>query len=81
MKPVLVVQGAESVEEVPGLNALSGQAQIRFATDADELRHALPGAEVLLGWNFRADSLREAWQSASDLRWRNLDEMDRVNSA
>ena len=69
MKPVLVVQGANRIEEVPGLEALSDQAEIRFATDAEELCRALPGAEVLLGWNFRADSLREAWQSASNLRW------------
>ena len=69
MNPVLLVQGAKGIEEVPGLDALSDQAEIRFAADADELRRTLPGAEVLLGWNFRADSLREAWRSASDLRW------------
>ncbi len=69
MKPVLVVQGAKSIEEVPGLDALSDQAEIRFAAEVDELRGALTGAEVLLGWNFRADSLRQAWPSAADLRW------------
>ncbi|MDH3388297.1 MAG: D-2-hydroxyacid dehydrogenase [Gammaproteobacteria bacterium] len=42
---------------------------MRFATTADELRAALPGAEVLLGWNFRADNLRAAWDSARDLCW------------
>ena len=69
MKPVLLVQGAKSIDEVPGLDALSDQAEIRFASDVDELRHGLAGAEVLLGWNFRADSLRQAWPSAGDLRW------------
>ena len=69
MKPVLVVQGVDSVDEVPGLAQLNDQAEIRCATSVDELRAALPGAEVLLGWNFRADSLREAWDSAADLRW------------
>ncbi|UCH39667.1 MAG: D-2-hydroxyacid dehydrogenase [Gammaproteobacteria bacterium] len=69
MKPVLVVQGVDSVDEVPGLAQLNDQAEIRCATSVDELRAALPGAEALLGWNFRADSLREAWDSAADLRW------------
>jgi len=69
MKPVVVVQGVEKVDEVPGLDALRDQARFRFATTVDELRGALPGAEVLLGWNFRADNLRAAWGSARDLRW------------
>jgi phosphoglycerate dehydrogenase-like enzyme len=29
----------------------------------------LPGADVMLGWNFRAASLRDAWSAARDLRW------------
>jgi len=29
----------------------------------------LPGAEVMLGWNFRAASLREAWPAVDSLRW------------
>jgi phosphoglycerate dehydrogenase-like enzyme len=33
------------------------------------LRRLLPGAEVMLGWNFRAASLREAWDAADSLRW------------
>ena len=69
MKPVLLIQGAEQIDEVPRLGELSKQAELRFATSADELRTALPGAEVMLGWNFRADSLREAWDSATELRW------------
>ncbi len=69
MKPILVVQGAERVADVPGLDGIENDAEIRFATTADELRAALPGAEVLLGWNFRADSLRAAWDAAGELRW------------
>ena len=69
MKPVLLIQGAEQIDEVPRLGELSEQAELRFATTADELRTALPGAEIMLGWNFRADSLREAWDSATELRW------------
>lgn len=69
MKPVLVIQGAQRIDEVPRLNELSEQAELRFATSPDELRTALAGADAMLGWNFRADSLRAAWDSARDLRW------------
>ncbi len=69
MKPVLVIQGAKQVDEVPRLGELIGQAELRFATSIDELRAALTGADAMLGWNFRADSLRAAWDSANDLRW------------
>ncbi len=69
MKRILMVQGAQAIADVPGLEALVGQAEIRFATTEDELKQALPGAEVMLGWNFRADSLRAAWSSADSLQW------------
>lgn len=69
MKPVLLIQGAKRIDEVPRLGELGEQVELRFATTTDELREALPGAEAMLGWNFRADSLREAWDSATELRW------------
>jgi phosphoglycerate dehydrogenase-like enzyme len=69
MKTVLLVQGATEIDEVPHLSEIEAEAEIRFATSTEELRAALPGAEVMLGWNFRADSLKQAWTSASDLRW------------
>ena len=69
MKPVLVVQGVAGSDEVPRLETLAGQAEIRCATTVDELREALPGADALLGWNFRADNLRQAWDAADRLRW------------
>lgn len=69
MKPVLVIQGAKRIDEVPRLKELSEQAELRFATSTDELRTALAGADAMLGWNFRADSLRAAWDGARDLRW------------
>jgi phosphoglycerate dehydrogenase-like enzyme len=69
MKPVLLVQGVEQVSEVPRLEELIGEAEIRCANSAEELRRLLPGAEVMLGWNFRAASLREAWDAVDSLRW------------
>jgi phosphoglycerate dehydrogenase-like enzyme len=49
----------------PGL-ALDG---MRFAGDATSLAEALPGAEVLLVWDFLSDAVRDAWSSADSLRW------------
>ena len=69
MKPVLLVQGVKQVDEVPRLNELVDHAEIRFATSVEELRRQLPGADVMLGWNFRAASLCDAWSAARDLRW------------
>ncbi len=69
MKPVIVIQGASGMDEVPRLNELIGQAELRFAMSVEELRAALPGAEVMLGWNFRAANLSAAWDGASNLRW------------
>lgn len=68
LKPVLVVQGAKGIDEVPRLGELIDQAEIRFAPTSADLRSALPGADALLGWNFRA-GLQDAWDTASDLRW------------
>ena len=65
----VLVHGAASTQEVPGLDALSGLAVFRCAVSADELARGLPHAEVLLGWNFRADDLRGAWAHAKRLRW------------
>ena len=66
---IIVIQGAKAAEDVPGLSAIADQAQMRFAMTADDLRAALPGADVLLGWDFAAGGLDEAWENAGDLRW------------
>ena len=69
MKPILLVQGVKHVDEVPRLAELADQAEIRCASSVADLRTMLPGAEVMLGWNFRAASLREAWSAVDSLRW------------
>jgi len=69
LKPVLVIQGAQGIDEVPRLGELRDQAELRFATTSDELRSVLPGADVMLGWSFRDASLPAAWDAATDLRW------------
>jgi len=42
---------------------------MRFAADASALAAALPGAEVLLVWDFLSDAVRDAWPAADSLRW------------
>lgn len=69
MKNVIVVQGAKGPEEVPGISAIADQFELRFAADEDALRAALPGADVLLGWNFKAGGLKNVWAQAKDLKW------------
>ncbi|MFT5503791.1 MAG: phosphoglycerate dehydrogenase-like enzyme [Gammaproteobacteria bacterium] len=69
MKPILVVQGTKNCADVPGLDSISDQAEMRYAITTEELMEALPGADAMLGWNFRADSLQKAWSQADKLRW------------
>ena len=66
---VIAIQGASAAGDVPGLEALAGAAELRFAPDTETLRRALDGAEILFGWTFNADNLREAWDCTGALRW------------
>lgn len=68
-KSVVVVTGAVALEEIPGLEGIAGEAELRLAPDQAALGRALPGADVLLGWSFRDASLREVWEAAGALRW------------
>ena len=66
---VIAIQGAAAVGEVPGLEALAGEAELRFAPDTETLRQTLDGAEILFGWTFNAENLRDAWDCTGALRW------------
>ncbi|MGI9333027.1 MAG: D-2-hydroxyacid dehydrogenase [Gammaproteobacteria bacterium] len=65
----VVIHGAERPGAVPGLEALAGEAEFQVAGTVQELEAVLPGAEILLGWNFRASEIEQAWPSATGLRW------------
>lgn len=69
MTRVIAVQGAASAREVPGLSALAEDARWYFAQNETQLHEAIGEAEILLGWNFRARTLREVWPSARRLKW------------
>ena len=68
-RTAVLIQGVESPGEVPGIQAIAAHAEFRCAHGLDALRDALPGVEVLLGWSFRADDLRHAFDRANRLRW------------
>ncbi len=65
----IVINGAESLSDVPGIDALAGEADLVCAPDAQRLAEALPGAEILLGWNFKGRDLPDAWPLADQLKW------------
>ncbi len=50
------------------LGGMSDGAHLRTAT-AQELPSALPGADVLLVWDFVSDAVHAAWHAADSLRW------------
>ena len=68
-KTSVVVLGAAGPDEVPGIESIAGEADLRFAVGAEALKEALPGAEVLLGWDFRAGEVQQAWDAVDGLKW------------
>lgn len=66
---ILVIQGASVLTDVPGLESIADKAEIRFAPDKDALLSSLPGADVLFGWDFRADDIEACWNAADSLKW------------
>jgi len=65
----IVIQGAATADDVPGLASIADQAEFRFAMDRASLDEALKGAQVLFGWNFRANDLEDCWDKAAELKW------------
>ena len=65
----LVIHGVETAEQIPGIDRISADTRILCAPDLASLQRHLPEADVLLGWNFRATELRQAWPLVDQLRW------------
>jgi len=65
----IVIQGAKEPKQVRGFETIPDDVEIRFAPDLESLEQALPGAEVLFGWNFRGGVLEGAWHKADSLKW------------
>lgn len=67
--PVVLVQGAHGLDDVPGLSTIADEAQLHFAATPEALAEGIKNAEVILGWDFRVGALRSVWQQATELRW------------
>lgn len=67
-RPRLVVLTAADGGAPPNASQLEELAEVVY-TDADGLADALPGAEVLLLWDFFSPALQAAWHAADALRW------------
>lgn len=51
-----------------GMARVEALADVRYTT-SENLVKVLPGADVLLVWDFRSTALRGAWPATSSLRW------------
>ena len=67
--PTIVVMGAEAAREVPGLEALESELEIRFPSANKSLADIIAGADVVLGWDFQSSEFRAAWSNADRLKW------------
>lgn len=67
-RPYVVVLTADGVAPPANEAALRDLADLTY-TDATGLADALPGADVLLMWDFFSSALADAWHAAGDLRW------------
>ncbi|RRQ25764.1 D-2-hydroxyacid dehydrogenase [Rhodococcus sp. Eu-32] len=65
-RPIVVVLHADHLPE--GLDAVSAVAEVRYAT-ADTLGDAMPGADVLLLWDFFSSAVPDVWERCDSLRW------------
>lgn len=65
----IVIQGAKEPRQVRGFENIPTDVDVHFAPDLEAMKQALPGAEVLFGWNFRGGVLEGAWDKADSLKW------------
>lgn len=65
----LLVQGAASASEIPGIDSLPENIEIAFAKDGKDLEKELPGSEIILLWDFKNRDLQQYWHKATDLKW------------
>ncbi|OZC85469.1 MULTISPECIES: D-2-hydroxyacid dehydrogenase [Nocardiaceae] len=65
-KPVVVVLHADDLPV--GMETVSAAAEVRYAT-ADTLADAVPGADVLLLWDFFSSAVEQVWSRCDSLKW------------
>ena len=65
----IVISGAATSEDIPGLREVATNLDIIFAPDQKSLGEALSEAEVLLGWDFQTNDMQGQWHLADKLKW------------
>lgn len=68
-KLVVLVQGAPDARSLPGIERIADIVDLRFAPDCERFRTAIAETDILFGWDFRDNLLREVWPSATRLKW------------
>ncbi len=65
----IVINGPTTPEEVPGITAIANEAELVCAPNQEHLAEVLPGADILLGWNFQSKDMGGQWHKADNLKW------------
>ncbi len=68
-KPVVVVMGATPDEPPPGIEAIEGDVELRYAADRASLERQIVDAEIVYTWWGDREDLEAAWHLAADLKW------------
>jgi phosphoglycerate dehydrogenase-like enzyme len=65
----IVIKGPATPEEVPGITAIANEAELVCAPNKERLAEVLPGADILLGWNFQSRDMSDQWHRVDSLKW------------
>ena len=55
-----------------GLEKCLDNYDVAYAANVTDFKRELPGSEVILGWNYRGNQLKEFWHLADALKWIHL---------
>jgi phosphoglycerate dehydrogenase-like enzyme len=67
--PQVLVLAAPDEPDLPGLEAITGEARVGYAREPEALAAGLAEADILLVTDFRTEMLREAWPGTHHIRW------------
>ena len=65
----VVVMGADEAEPPPGIGALEGRVDLRFAATREALANSIADADAIFAWRANRDLLPHVWGEARRLRW------------
>lgn len=67
--PVAVVMGTTAERPPPGIEAIAGLVELRYAPDRTSLEEQIGEAEIVYTWRGEPGDLEAAWPLAGRLRW------------